>query len=36
LAREIGRILNDRKVATPTGASWSAVMVARVRRRLQA
>jgi DNA invertase Pin-like site-specific DNA recombinase len=35
-ARETARILNDRKVATPTGASWSAVTVARVRQRLQA
>jgi len=26
-AREIARILNDRKVATPTGAPWSAVTV---------
>jgi DNA invertase Pin-like site-specific DNA recombinase len=33
-AREIARILNDRKVATPTGASWSAVTVNRVRSRL--
>jgi DNA invertase Pin-like site-specific DNA recombinase len=33
-AREIARILNDRKVATPTGAPWSAVTVNRVRSRL--
>jgi DNA invertase Pin-like site-specific DNA recombinase len=35
-AREIARILTERKVATPTCASWSPVTVARVRRRLQA
>jgi DNA invertase Pin-like site-specific DNA recombinase len=35
-ARETARILNERKVATPTGASWSPVTVARVRQRLQA
>ena len=35
-AREIARILNDRKIATATGAPWSPVTVARVRRRLQA
>jgi hypothetical protein len=34
--RETARILNERKVATPTGASWSPVTVARVRQRLQA
>jgi hypothetical protein len=34
--REIARILDERKVATPTGASWSPVTVARVRQRLQA
>jgi Recombinase len=34
-ARETARILNERKVATPTGASWSPVTVARVRQRLQ-
>ena len=33
-AREIARILNDRRVATPTGAPWSAVTVNRVRSRL--
>ena len=33
-AREIARILNHRKVATPTGAPWSAVTVNRVRSRL--
>jgi DNA invertase Pin-like site-specific DNA recombinase len=32
--REIARTLNERKVETPTGAPWSAVTVARVRRRL--
>jgi Recombinase len=31
-AREIARILNDRKIATATGAPWSPVTVARVRR----
>jgi hypothetical protein len=35
-AREIARILNERKVETPTGAPWSPVTVARVRQRLQA
>jgi DNA invertase Pin-like site-specific DNA recombinase len=34
--RETARILNERKVPTPTGAPWSPVTVARVRRRLQA
>jgi hypothetical protein len=34
--REIARILTERKVATPTGADWSPVTVARVRQRLQA
>jgi hypothetical protein len=29
------RILTECKVATPTGAGWSAVTVARVRQRLQ-
>jgi DNA invertase Pin-like site-specific DNA recombinase len=33
-AREIARILNDRKVETPNGAPWSAMTVNRVRRRL--
>lgn len=32
--REIAGILNDRGVATPTGAPWSAMTVNRVRRRL--
>ena len=35
-AREIARILNDRKVATPTGKPWSAMTVIRVRDRLAA
>jgi DNA invertase Pin-like site-specific DNA recombinase len=35
-AREIARILNDRNVATPTGKSWSAMTVIRVRDRLAA
>jgi DNA invertase Pin-like site-specific DNA recombinase len=34
--RKIARILNDREIATPSGAPWSPVTVARVRRRLQA
>jgi DNA invertase Pin-like site-specific DNA recombinase len=34
--RATARALNERKAATPTGASWSPVTVARVRRRLQA
>lgn len=33
-AREIARILNDRKVATPTSKPWSAMTVIRVRDRL--
>jgi DNA invertase Pin-like site-specific DNA recombinase len=33
--REIARILNDRKIGTPTGAPWSAMTVNRVRQRLQ-
>jgi DNA invertase Pin-like site-specific DNA recombinase len=33
-AREIARILNDRKVATPAGGSWHAATVNRVRERL--
>jgi DNA invertase Pin-like site-specific DNA recombinase len=33
-AREIARILNDRKIATPTGAPWSAMTVGRARQRL--
>ena len=33
-ARE--RVLNERKIATPTGKPWSPVTVARVRQRLQA
>jgi DNA invertase Pin-like site-specific DNA recombinase len=32
--RETARILTERKIATPTGASWSPVTVKRVRRRL--
>jgi len=34
--RATARALTERKIATPTGAPWSAVTVARVRRRLQA
>jgi hypothetical protein len=34
--RDTARILNERKVETPTGAPWSPVTVARVRQRLQA
>jgi DNA invertase Pin-like site-specific DNA recombinase len=34
--REIARILNERKVETPTGAPWSAMTVSRARQRLQA
>ena len=34
--REIARILNDRKVETPTGRPWSAVTVKRVRNRIAA
>ena len=34
--RATARALNERKVETPTGAPWSPVTVARVRRRLQA
>lgn len=33
-AREIARILNERKVATPTGAPWSSKTVIRARDRL--
>jgi DNA invertase Pin-like site-specific DNA recombinase len=33
-AREIARILNERKVATPAGGTWHAVTVNRVRARL--
>jgi hypothetical protein len=33
-AREIARILNERKVATPTGKPWSAVTVIGARERL--
>jgi DNA invertase Pin-like site-specific DNA recombinase len=33
-AREIARTLNERKIATPSGAPWSAVTVLRVRSRL--
>lgn len=33
-AQQLARTLNDQKVATPTGAPWSAVTVQRVRRRL--
>jgi DNA invertase Pin-like site-specific DNA recombinase len=33
-AREVARILNDRKVATVTGAPWSPVTVIRTRQRL--
>ena len=35
-AREIARILNDRKVSTPTGKPWSAMTVIRARDRLAA
>lgn len=35
-AREIARILNERKVETPTGKQWSAMTVNRVRQRLAA
>jgi Recombinase len=31
---EIARILNERKIATPTGRPWSATTVIRVRQRL--
>jgi DNA invertase Pin-like site-specific DNA recombinase len=34
-AREIARVLNERNVATPTGAPWSAMTVNRVRNRLR-
>jgi DNA invertase Pin-like site-specific DNA recombinase len=34
--REIARILNERKVETPTGKPWSAMTVNRVRKRLAA
>ncbi|HEX9468952.1 MAG TPA: recombinase family protein [Bradyrhizobium sp.] len=34
--REIARILNERKVDTPSGAPWSAMTVNRVRKRLAA
>lgn len=33
-AREIARVLNDRGIATPTGAPWHAMTVNRVRKRL--
>jgi DNA invertase Pin-like site-specific DNA recombinase len=33
-AREIARTLNDRGIATPTGAPWSAMTVNRARKRL--
>jgi DNA invertase Pin-like site-specific DNA recombinase len=33
--REIARVLNERKIATPTGAPWSAMTVNRVRKRLR-
>jgi Recombinase len=33
-AREIARILNERRISTPTGAPWSAMTVLRVRQRL--
>jgi curved DNA-binding protein CbpA len=33
-AREIARTLNERKIATPTGAPWSPVTVNRARQRL--
>ena len=35
-AHEIARILNERKVATPTGRPWSAGTVIRVRQQLAA
>jgi len=35
-ARETARVLNKRKIATPTGKPWSAVTVHRVRQRLEA
>ena len=35
-AREIARILNERKMPTPAGGQWSAVTVIRVQRRLAA
>jgi hypothetical protein len=35
-AHEIARVLNERSVATPTGKSWSAMTVIRVRDRLAA
>jgi selenocysteine lyase/cysteine desulfurase len=31
---EIARILNERKIATPTGRPWSATTVIRIRQRL--
>jgi len=34
-AHEIARVLNERKVATPTGKPWSAMTVIRARDRLQ-
>jgi hypothetical protein len=34
--REIARILNERKVTTPTGKPWSAMTAIRARERLQA
>jgi hypothetical protein len=33
-AREIARILNNRKVPTPTGKPWSPVTAIRTRQRL--
>lgn len=35
-AREIARILNDRRVPTPPGKQWSAMTVIRARDRLAA
>jgi DNA invertase Pin-like site-specific DNA recombinase len=35
-AREVARILNERKVATPSGGAWHAATVNRVRARLEA
>jgi Recombinase len=33
-AHEIARVLNGRRVATPTGRPWSATTVIRIRKRL--
>ncbi len=33
--REVARILNERKIATPTGKPWSAMTLHRVRQRLR-